>query len=412
MLGRSLRVYLYGTLPRFVLGQVLRAFLMALATLTTVFVLFLVMMEATRQGLAPQVVLKLLPFIVPGTLPFTVPVALLFAVSVVYGRLAGDNEIIAVKAAGCSVATVLAPSVVLASGLTLGLMYLSGEIIPSYNYRFKLSLFKDAEDMFFFTLKRERELNNPRWPVFIGVTDVDVEKRVLYNPTFKLRSKSDATLNSYMGTAQAKQAVIHFDMKRGVIQAELTKAIYQDAGQTVYWPYDVLEFPLPDGPNNLTVGKRAQEKTNREMSKELAEAHLKMRTERTTHAIAASLWIASGNLGRVNWQEMGETQRNAVRWARQANELETEAHTRHALAFGPICFVLLGAPVGALFARRDFLSAFMTCFIPIIALYYPLVMGGINFGKEGVFGPYCVWAGDLVLLLGASLIALPKVFKH
>ena len=36
------------------------------------------------------------------------------------------------------------------------------------------------------------------------------------------------------------------------------------------------------------------------------------------------------------------------------------------MAFGSLLFVFLGAPVGILFARRDFLSAFMTCFLPII----------------------------------------------
>ena len=46
-----------------------------------------------------------------------------------------------------------------------------------------------------------------------------------------------------------------------------------------------------------------------------------------------------------------------------------------------------GAPVGILFARRDFLSAFITCFVPIIVLYYPLMLLGVNLGKEDVINP-------------------------
>ncbi len=46
------------------------------------------------------------------------------------------------------------------------------------------------------------------------------------------------------------------------------------------------------------------------------------------------------------------------------------------MAFGSLLFVILGAPVGILFARRDFLSAFMTCFLPIIGIYYPLMLFG------------------------------------
>ena len=47
--------------------------------------------------------------------PYTIPVSLLFSVTVVYGRLAGDNEIIAVKTAGLSVMTVLWPTLLFAA---------------------------------------------------------------------------------------------------------------------------------------------------------------------------------------------------------------------------------------------------------------------------------------------------------
>ena len=49
--------------------------------------------------------MHLVPYVIPSTLPYTIPVSLLFAATVVYGRLAGDNEIIAIKTAGLSVWT-------------------------------------------------------------------------------------------------------------------------------------------------------------------------------------------------------------------------------------------------------------------------------------------------------------------
>ena len=97
----------FGILQRYVMGEVLRAFLLSLTTIVIVFVLFIVMTEATRNGLSPRDIVALIPYVIPGSLPYTVPVSLLFAVTVVYGRLAGDNEVIAVKTAGLSVWTVL-----------------------------------------------------------------------------------------------------------------------------------------------------------------------------------------------------------------------------------------------------------------------------------------------------------------
>ena len=54
--------------------------------------------EATKNGLGPQQILDILPFVVPSLLPFSIPATYLLTICVVYGRLAGDNEITAVKA--------------------------------------------------------------------------------------------------------------------------------------------------------------------------------------------------------------------------------------------------------------------------------------------------------------------------
>ena len=69
------------------------------------------------------------------------------------------------------------------------------------------------------------------------------------------------------------------------------------------------------------------------------------------------------------------------------------------------------------FARRDFLSAFITCFLPIIACYYPLMLLGQNMSKEnmsvvGLLEPYCwLWVGNLILAVLAGFV-LPPVIKH
>jgi lipopolysaccharide export system permease protein len=82
------------------------------------------------------------------------------------------------------------------------------------------------------------------------------------------------------------------------------------------------------------------------------------------------------------------------------------------MAVGSLLFVFLGAPVGILFARRDFLSAFMTCFLPIIGIYYPLMLFGTNLSKEGLVPPLVsLWMGNLLLALLAGFV-LPSVVKH
>jgi lipopolysaccharide export system permease protein len=414
VLALNLRRYAYGILPRYIGGQVLKSFTMALITLTGVIVLFMVMAEATRQGLAPGTVLRLIPYIIPGTLPYTIPVALLFAVTVVYGRIAGDNEVVAIKAAGQGISLVLMPSVLAGIVATGVLMYLSGEVIPRANHAFKTALFKDAEDSFYMLLKRDREVNHPKWPFFISVKDV--QDKVLIDPTFKHRARGAAGgANAFDFVVQAEKAVVRFDEKQGLIRVRLKKAMMQAPGQSGSAPWLDYEFPLSDRKGLMGPDKKVQEMTLGEMGREHAKLLRLIDTERKRQTIAASLLIAAGRLSGpngVNWPDVGNAYRNEVRWRRQSCEIQTESHVRVALANGTLVFVLLGAPVGLLFARRDFLSAFITCFVPIIILYYPLVLAGINMGKEGIVGPWIVWAGDLVLGVLAFGFAIPPVRKH
>ena len=104
-----------GILQRYVIGEVTRSFGLALLTMTAIFVLFMVAAQARDIGLSPNDIVHLVPYVIPSTLPYTIPVSLLFAATVVYGRLAGDNEIIAIKTAGLSVWRVLLPTLILAS---------------------------------------------------------------------------------------------------------------------------------------------------------------------------------------------------------------------------------------------------------------------------------------------------------
>src|SRR4029079_13985163 len=97
---------------------------------------------------------------------------------------------------------------------------------------------------------------------------------------------------------------------------------------------------------------------------------------------------------------------------RRCLEIETERFLRISMALGSLLFVVLGAPVGILFARRDFLSAFITCFVPIITLYYPLMLFGVNVSKEGMLAPWMALSiGNAILAIMAGLV-LPPVIRH
>lgn len=416
----------FGILQRYVSGEVFRSFAMALLTITIVFVLFVVMTEATRMGLSPREIVSLVPFVVPGSLPYTVPVSMLFAVTVVYGRLAGDNEVIAVKTAGLSAWAVLWPSISMGMVLSTAMMIAASGPIPTANEMAKKVIFKTFEDVFYKWLKRDREFNRGDWPFVIKVKDV--VNNILIGATFKHRAdkpppgkwaapQPGAEMDDpayFDQVVQAERARIRFDLEHDEARVYLDGADIQQGGdepKTLY--FNDTEFALPLSPDfKKSQPKRLQEMTDAEMIAEQVKFRGLIALERKRQSAAAALFLASGRVELVNWKEFQAAFVDYAFWQQRWNEYETERRMRAAMAWGSFFFVLLGAPVGIRFARRDFLSAFITCFVPIIIIYYPLMLGGANLGRGGFVNPiYSLWLGNLVLLVLTGLVLRP-VLKH
>jgi lipopolysaccharide export system permease protein len=397
-------------LHRYVIFEVMRAFSLALLTMSAIFVLFMVAAQARDIGLSPQDIVELVPYVIPSTLPYTIPVSLLFAVTVVYGRLAGDNEIIAVKTAGLSVMKILWPTFGLAAGLSLLLLHLSGNWIPQCTHLAKMVLYKDLEDTFYKVLKKEHEFNSPHWPFLIKVRDV--QDRIMIDATFKHRVKGQDDFDLVI---QAKRSVLHIDLNEKLVRVTFWEAEIQhyrhDAD--VFLINDrVLLIPIPPE-SQFNVEKKIQEYTNIDLMQELRDKRRLIDTERRCQAIKAAFAFASGRTDRVEWAgEVKDAFVNHGYYRRQCNEYETEWWLRISMACGSLLFVVLGAPVGIMFARRDFLSAFITCFLPIITCYYPLMLLGVNMSKEGIFPPYVsLWIGNGILAILAGFV-LPPVIRH
>ena len=89
-----------------------------------------------------QLVLSLLVFMLPAFLSLTLPMALLVAVLLVCGRLAGDLEVAALKAAGVSPLRLFRPFVAAALLVTVVIGWLTLVVVPWSIGAFQQQLFK------------------------------------------------------------------------------------------------------------------------------------------------------------------------------------------------------------------------------------------------------------------------------
>jgi lipopolysaccharide export system permease protein len=76
-----------------------------------------------------------------------------------------------------------------------------------------------------------------------------------------------------------------------------------------------------------------------------------------------------------------------------------EPWRRWANGFSCLCFVLVGAPMAIRMRNADFLTSFFLCFLPILVVYYPVVMLGVDQAKRGSVPPVAVWFGNLLIVL-------------
>lgn len=170
-------------LQRYVLRQLLWVFTLTLLSLTGMLVIVGVIGEASKNGLGPEQIRDILPFVVPSLLPFTIPATFLLTVCVVFGRLAGDNEITAIKAAGINVMVVLTPAFVAAALLSLATFYLTDQVIPWARANVERVILTAMEDIFLGILRDKNHFTNLERGIVISVRGV--EGRRLIDPHFR-----------------------------------------------------------------------------------------------------------------------------------------------------------------------------------------------------------------------------------
>lgn len=392
-------------LYRYIFGELLRVFVLVLTVFTVLTVFVGVFQEATERGLGPEQVLKVLPFIIPSMLPFTIPATLLLTVSVVYGRIAGDQEITAAKAAGINVLNLMGPAFFLGAVLSVGSLILTDQVIPWAEAMTHRTIIAAVEEIFLEQLRTDHQVRYK--PENIDITVERVAGRRLIEPVFRHQR------GGRLVTIQASEALVEFDHDRQVailhmrnVRADIPQRqggstiVLEQQGEKAY------EFPLPlEGetakPRQLSLRRIEHELTS--------VASQRQQLEERRH-LEAAFALTLGDFERIADPAFA-TGRELALGDAVRDRLRTEYHSRYALACSCFFFVLLGSPFAILNAKREFLTSFLYCFGPIVGVYYPLVLGLMTQSKRGVLDPaWAMWVGNAVVFAAACL-AIRRVMR-
>jgi lipopolysaccharide export system permease protein len=395
-----------GTLNRTIFWELVKVFLLSLGSLTGLFVLAGLIQQASQMGLSPMQVVTAIPLFIPSSLPFTIPATTLFASCVVYGRLAHDNEVVAIKGAGVHLFTILKPALtlgVVTAAITAGLYH---SVIPLSQQLLQEEMLRDPEEVMYNWLRRDRCIRHPTFPYVLYVKDVQGRRLIDVILKQRVRVVDPVTglpgaWNGYDRVARAREARLRVDATEGKLYLDADRFVfYEKNTQGATPPNGPFPIPMPD---NLT----ANDSRNRPMAltwdslgprmEDLARERTELETSRVIQEETASK-LADETLKKRYSDETTHFQARVENLVRQSRNVQAEFYMRPALAAGCLVFALLGCPVGIWANRADYLSTFVICFLPTVFVYYPLLLAGSNMGKDGKLslGLGC-WLANIVM---------------
>ena len=216
----------FGKLQWMIFWELLRVFALTLLGLTGMFVIVGLVQQVAQLGLGVGQLLKIIPLFVPSTLPYTVPATTLFACCVVYGRLANDNEVVAIKAAGIDLLTMLRPAMLLGVLAAAATMAISVSVIPRSFVLVQEEIMREPEEVLYNMLKRERFLGRggkSQYSMYVR----DVQGKLLKDVVIKRTTKDQPKVipnvggrDDYDYFARSREASLKVDLDRRVLRVQ------------------------------------------------------------------------------------------------------------------------------------------------------------------------------------------------
>ncbi|MGA2069995.1 MAG: LptF/LptG family permease [Sedimentisphaerales bacterium] len=201
------------TLHRYIFREVIKVFILATVALTLMMSLGGILRPVQEFGVGPGQVVRLMVYFLPITLTFVLPMAALFATTLVYGRLANDNELDACKASGISVLTLVYPGLMLAIIVATANLLLSFYVMPAFIHQAKNSLQNDARQILFRNIQRKGYYSlPPDGRCRIYADNADIQNNVLSGVV----AVDMAANGSIKRIVTAETAKVAFDLNQNI----------------------------------------------------------------------------------------------------------------------------------------------------------------------------------------------------
>lgn len=381
-------------ITRYVIWELTKIFLVSSFAFVLLMLIIGVADEARDRGLGPDILVQLIPYILPEALMYAMPATCLFSVCVVFGRMASDNEMIAVQSMGLHQSVIVFPILALTFLLSLFAVWVNDVSFAWSYWGIERVVMESSDKILYGVLEDEGNIKTSKFSIEVqGVEGRRlIEPVILYNNVRAVAS--EATLTTNLDTHS-----LEFSMVRGAVLNETNNERWMFDDRLTYSvplksPQEVAD--ATGNPSHLYLSQ---------ISHEIVKQESEIEQANQANAIRAASQMLTGNLiGLTNqdWLERNRTQRDAKQ---RLGRLHMVPHRRWANGFSCLAFAMIGIPIALKLKTSNYATTFGICFIPILIMYYPLFMFGLNGAKQGTLPPFAAWLGNAVCMsLGAILM--------
>ncbi len=320
-----------------------------------------------NKGVDIVSVSKLFLLMIPYLLTYTLPIAALAAVLLSLGRLSSDNEIIAIRASGINIFSLITPLLVVGALLSLTLVIFNDRVIPYAHYASRKTLM-------------EVGIKNPAAALEPGVFINSFDKYILFiyrieqNKLYNVRIYEPQGEDKPTRTIVAKHGEFIAVPEKKIVKLKLTEGTSDE--------------PDPENPSNFY---KLNFKTYF-MTLNLSQAQSRDTVEKKPK----DMTIAELN------REISKLKKEGI----DPTPLITEIHEKIALAFSCLIFILLGSSLAIITRRREKSINFGMAFL-IVGIYYLLLMGSEALSLQGhISPPIAMWLPNIILGSIGSFLTL------
>jgi len=374
------------------------------------------------KGLDAGVVIRLFLLNFAWMVALAVPMAVLIAVLMAFGRLANDNEIMALMASGVSPVALVLPSLAASILIAGALIWFNNAVLPDSNYHARVLMasvhrrkpaisLKDREGMFItdfpgHVLRINRVLLDSPSPLG-PVTGSRLEGIEVYEYDEGGR-EPPALVTARAGTIELWRggAVVRLVLYDG----EMVQVDRENAARDLRTEFDAQTIIINDYQRGEGAAMWDEEghRGDRELSAgEMLGRAAGYRTqvaavdERIDEMARDTLMTESDR--RI---QIGMEQRLRQNFERYIDRYMVEVHKKYSIPVACLVFVLIGAPLGMM-ARGAGRTAAIGVGLALFLLYWASLIGGENLADQDHIQPWlAMWGANIVVgTCGVLLLA-------